>query len=283
MLRPESKFCHGTERMVPAKTILTENWSWDTDLRRLISVLWALTLVHGTSMGSPTMKSSTATGAVALFPSLNASAQPGPVAEANCLSSRKRIPLATWSTQNSSPAESRSTRAVEASPAAVSLPDLSDTSSSANPPNPSVDTKKIVWGVIVGVAVMCMAIALLVMYQCWRLKRKKSATKIAPSAAYNRTYVYTPIGLKSLDSKDRGTAGFESGQVADESRTLSRILTPGSASSSVVSLPSVIYEPPELSPAYSPAAESSEGGHSPLNERAIPLSQLPHLVPQRRP
>ncbi|KAJ7444911.1 hypothetical protein FB451DRAFT_1293817 [Mycena latifolia] len=159
-----------------------------------------------------------------------------------------------------------------ASSTAISVPQAQDSSTLISAAGSVKNKDKITWAVIGTVCAMSIGVGLALAYKLWR--RRKG---IAPSA------VYAPISMASSQHTLFTTDGSGSG--GGRGRNPPSIVTP--ASSSLVSLPSLFYEPSEPS-AYSPAVESSDmftsqGGHSPLNERVVPLSQFVRLVPLRRP
>ncbi|KAJ7172287.1 hypothetical protein C8R46DRAFT_142896 [Mycena filopes] len=136
----------------------------------------------------------------------------------------------------------------------------------------------IVWGVIGAVCFVFLAIGLLVGLNLWRKSRGRPQS-VAPSAAYQHRYA--PLGLGTKSSQN--TLLPLLGTVTPGGRGSMGGHAPTPASSSRVSLPSLLYQPPEPSQ-YSPAVESSDmftsqGGHS---DRTVSLSHFTRLVPQRR-
>ncbi|KAJ7063484.1 hypothetical protein C8F01DRAFT_79060 [Mycena amicta] len=134
---------------------------------------------------------------------------------------------------------------------------------------------KILWAVIGAVAGLCAAIGLLVVYKMCRQRRRR-ATSIAPSAAYERHYVYA--SLANPDSQNTTVVKDEMRSSEDSRRTLPKISTPGSTS--YLSLPVITDDASSVS-SYSPAVASSElhgHGSSPI----VPLSHFTRLVPLRR-
>ncbi|KAJ7940438.1 hypothetical protein B0H13DRAFT_1938104 [Mycena leptocephala] len=163
----------------------------------------------------------------------------------------------------------------------VTTTNLSNNSTPIYTPESANDSAngKTDWAAIGIVGFIAIAFGLAIAFKIWRKRRRPKS--IAPSAAYKHRY--SPIVPTSSQNTLLATepTGSTSG-----SRNLPRIITP--ASGSLVSLPSLLYEPPEPS-AYSPAIESSDvftshGGHSPGadSDRTFPLSHFVHLVPQRR-
>ncbi|KAJ7120502.1 hypothetical protein C8R43DRAFT_1034937 [Mycena crocata] len=134
---------------------------------------------------------------------------------------------------------------------------------------------KLLWGVIGAVCGLSVVIGLALAY---KMLRRRNRHNLAPSDEYKHSYAYvvpTASWDNTLLSTSEGTG---------ERQKLHSITT--TASSSLLSLPNFLHEPPEPS-VYSPAVESSDlfhsQGHSPLSERPISLSNFVRLVPQRRP
>jgi len=187
-----------------------------------------------------------------------------------------------YGTFNVSVAENAASGVVSLSPALGSSSASSQTpgftQTTSSPINASEGSNKngrIVWGVIGAVSSVSLFIGLAISYKIWRKRRRANST--APPAINGHRY--TPISPKT--SQNTLFASANNG-----TRKHPGIITPGSMS--LVSLPSIFYEPPEPS-AYSPAVESSDmfgtshGGHSPATERTVSLSHFVRLVPQRRP
>ncbi|KAJ7087848.1 hypothetical protein C8R44DRAFT_819958 [Mycena epipterygia] len=142
------------------------------------------------------------------------------------------------------------------------------------------DNGHIALGVIGAICVVCIGVGLALTFKLWR--KRRSSNIVTRSATY--AHGYSPIVM--ADSQNTLLTTDRTANSASGGRQLRpNIVTP--ASSSLVSLPSLFYEPPEPS-AYSPAVESSDmftsqGGHSPLTERTVSLSHFVRLVPLRRP
>ncbi|KAJ7510063.1 hypothetical protein B0H11DRAFT_1957456 [Mycena galericulata] len=146
----------------------------------------------------------------------------------------------------------------------------------SNPPvnasNSPSDHGKIIWGVVGAACAVSVSIGLAISYMIWRKLRNA-----------NRRHRYSSIPAQR--SRSTPLRHNHAGDANNDDNNLPSIITRGP--SSLVSLPSHLYEPPEPS-AYSPAVESSDmftshGGHSPLTERTVSLSHFVRLVPLRRP
>ncbi|KAJ6623492.1 hypothetical protein B0H10DRAFT_2010041 [Mycena sp. CBHHK59/15] len=169
----------------------------------------------------------------------------------------------------------------------------SSTSSSGEPPNPSLpavigssqsgdDNKKIAWGVIGVVGVVCFIASLVLAHKMWRKHRKPMAS--AQSTSFE--HEYAPIHWEHFGNLPSQKWQKQDTPERGRSPSLPRITTLQPMSTSRISLPSLLNE--SEASTYSPAVESSDmyttqGGHSPLAERVVVEPPFVKLTPLRRP